>query len=181
MEKSRTQSPIFCQQALKKELEEITKDMLFQQPQSEELARLHVFGQSLPVPSKKHTEEDMYETIEYVDGEEEAAVFQCPWCLVKIDGGHITGVNEPQEIGIVICFGIYNKESDNQGHVEIVNLIQRVYERFATNPILDKKYVCQGEFEWQLQEEDTYPYFFGAIATKFKFQGFMREDLYGFS
>lgn len=172
----RAKTPIFCQEALVKEVERITADMRFQNPKGGELIPLRVFSQSLPIPQR--AEPDLVPgevTIDYQEGGEEEAIFQCPWCLVKIDGGKIPEINGRQEVSFGICFGVFRDGAENQGHREILNLISRVYERFAKNPLLDSQYTCTGVFQWNLAEEDTYPYFFGAIATSFTFSGFRRE------
>ncbi len=172
----RAKTPLFCQEALVKEVEKITADMRFQNPKGGDLLPLRVFPQSLPIPQKKEQEPmDNEDTIEYQEELEEDAIFQCPWCLVKIDGGKIPEINGWQEINFGVCFGVFQDGAENQGHREILNLISRVYERFAKNPLLDSQYTCTGVFQWNLAEEDTYPYFFGAIATSFTFSGFRRE------
>lgn len=180
MQSART--PLYFQKALEKEIGNIAKDMLFARPrkagEKKELAHIKVFRQSLPIPRRKEPEslpDDCRGTIDYVDGEEEEPVLQCPWAVVKIDGGSIPSINGMQTVKAAVCFGIFNDSEDNNGHEEILNLIQRVYERFAKDPVLDCQYTCQGEMEWSLQEEDTYPYFFGAIALTFTFTGFRRE------
>lgn len=180
MEKDNTvgaATPLFFQEALKKEIKLITKDMRFCQRDSRELVPLHVYGQSLPIPGRKENEGtgQEFDTIEYIDEGEEDAVFPFPWCLVKIDGGRVLQVNGRQEVQVAVCFGIFNDGLENQGHREVMNLIQKVYGRFAADPLLDKRYTCSGEFEWALQEEDTYPHFFGAIGMTFWFSGFRRE------
>jgi hypothetical protein len=174
------QTPLFCQKALVEEIKELTKDMLFKNPGGEDLIKLQVFSQSLPIPKRKETQTSGTggNSIDYDGGELEEAVFKCPWCVVKVEDGSITGINEGQMVSVAIGFGIYNPDTENNGHEEILNLIQRVYGRFATNPLLDRQYTCNCEFEWALQEEDTYPYFFGAIGTVFKFRGFQREVIF---
>ena len=178
---NRAQTVVFFQDDFKKEIEKIADDMLFFQPGTDELSKLRVFKQALPIPQREAFETDMSETIEYADDSEEKSVFKCPWCLIKLDGGIVKGIGAVQEVGVAICFGIYNPSPQNQGHMEILNLIQRVYQRFAVNDSLAEKYFCQGNFEWALQDEDTYPYFFGAISTSFTMEGFQREDRYGFA
>lgn len=173
---ARARTPLFFQEALVKEIKEITSDMRFHNPGGEELLQLSVFGQSLPIPEKKPScGQEEYQSIDYSVSETEDAVFHCPWCIVKLEGGSIPEINGFQHIGVVIGFGIYNPDKDNKGHKELLNLFQRVYERFAKNPLLDRQYSCSGEFEWALQDEDTYPYYFGAITTTFKFMGYQRE------
>lgn len=171
----RAVAPLFFQKALVEEIKIITEGMRFCSPKGGERVAMNVYNQALPIPFKRTEIEYDNNTIDYQDGEEES-IFQCPWCIVKIDGGQIQGINEMQKIDVGICFGIFDDSQENQGHMEILNLIQRVYERFAVNPILAGQYTCQGEFEWALQEEDTYPYFFGAIGTSFQFRGYRREN-----
>lgn len=172
---STAKTPLFFQKALVEEVKKISEGMLFASPGSAELARLSVHAQSLPIPEKKPETQADYQTIDYEDGEEETAVFKCPWCLVKIEGGTIPGIDEMQQVEVAICFGIYNPDLENKGHEELLNLIQKVYTRFACNPLLDRQFTCSGSFEWALQEEDTYPYYFGAIGTSFKIMGYRRE------
>lgn len=172
----RAKTPLFCQDALVEEMKKITADMLFSNPKGGELIPIRVFPQALPIPSGTgHASEIDRDTIEYQDMGEEEAIFQCPWCVVKIDTGKVPEINGRQEVSFGICFGVFNDALKNQGHREILNLIFRVYERFARNPVLDNQYTCTGTFQWNLAEEDTHPYFFGAIATSFVFSGFRRE------
>lgn len=176
----RSRTPLFALKALVKEVQEITKDMLFCSPGSPEPVVLSVHEQALPIPKRKDPppENKEFPTIDYQEEMEEDAVFKCPWCVVKLENGSIPGINEMQEATFAVCFGIFNDSLENNGHMEIMNLIQRVYERFSVNPILDGQYTCTGNFEWAVQDEDTYPYYFGAILTGFKFQGFRRENKY---
>lgn len=172
----RAKTPFFCQDALIEEVRRITGDMRFVNPKGGERIPIRVFAQALPVPRKSSLELTVGEdTIDYLDGEEEEAIFQCPWCVVKIDSGQIPEINGRQTVNFGFCFGIFNDAEENQGHRELLNLIFRIYERFARNPLLGSQYTCTGVFQWNLAEEDTYPYYFGAIATGFTFSGFRRE------
>lgn len=176
----RARTPLFALKALVKEVQSITEEMRFHSPGKIELAPVSVFEQSLPIPERIDTplENEDYQTIDYQEEAEEEGIFKCPWCVVKLENGSIPGINEMQEVTFAICFGIFNDSLENNGHMEIMNLIQRVYERFSVDPILDGQYTCTGAFEWAVQDEDTYPYYFGAIMTGFKFQGFRRENKY---
>ncbi|MBC5712398.1 hypothetical protein H8S75_31345 [Hungatella sp. L12] len=177
---TRARTPLLALKAMVKEVQGITQDMRFCDPAGKRPVPLSVYEQALPIPKRKAPppEEDVFQTIDYQEEIEEDAVFKCPWCVVKLENGSIPGINEMQEVTFAVCFGIFNESLDNNGHMEIMNLIQRVYERFSVNPFLDGQYTCTGKFEWAVQDEDTYPYYFGAILTGFKFQGFRRENKY---
>lgn len=177
MESTRARTPLFFQEALANEIKKITGDMLFHSPKGEEMVKLEVFEQSLPIPVLESTKESGdFSNLEYQGSQIDEPIFKCPWCSVKIAGGNVPGINEQQAIQVVVCFGIFNDDVSNQGHRELLNLFQRIYSRFATDPILDGQYTCTGEFEWALQDEDTYPHFFGALSTSFKFMGYRREN-----
>ena len=174
-------TPFFLMQALKEEVERITNDMRFMEPKNPgedpEYVKMQVFEQALPIPEKNtRTDGAALETIDYLDGNTEDAVYNCPWAVIKVDAGKIPGINANQNVTVAVCFGIFNDSLENNGHQEILNLIQRVYERFAKDPILAGSYTCTCEFEWALQDEDTYPYYFGAIGMSFEFMGIRREN-----
>lgn len=176
----RAVTPLFFQQALANEVKHLTDDMLFHTAKNGDLVHLEVFLQSLPIPVCKKDGQisTEFSSFEYENGQIDDPILNCPWCIVKLINGEVLGINEPQSLNVAICFGIFNDDVRNQGHMEIMNLFQRVYSRFAVDPLLDKQYTCVGEFEWALQEEDTYPYFFGAISAKFKMAGYRRENKY---
>lgn len=174
----RARTPLLLQEELVKEMRRITEGMMFLKPRgNRERVPLHVFSQSLPIPMGSIITPAIQEseTIDYMEEEMDEPVFNCPWCVVKISTGKIPGINEMQEVEAAVCFGIFNDDTKNQGHQDILNLIQKTYERFSRNPILAGQYTCTGSFEWALQEEDTFPHYFGAIGTTFMFQGYRRE------
>jgi hypothetical protein len=174
---------LFFQQALVEEIKVITKGMLFHTPNKKELVPMEAFSQSLPIPvynneNESNESNNNITSLDYESSQYDDPVFKCPWCIVKLEEGNIAGINEQQTIQVAICFGVFNDDARNQGHFELLNLFQKVYERFAVNPILDGQYTCTGSFDWALQDEDTYPYYFGAITTGFKFMGYRREIKY---
>lgn len=180
MEASKT--PLLFQKALAREVERIAEDMLFQVPRKEgksaKTARIRAYCQNLPIQRAEILDDNLErDSIDYIE-KEEAPVFHCPWAVIKIDGGTMEKTGNKQAVRTAVCFGIFNDSEENKGHEEILNLIQRIYERFAKEPILDQQYVCQGEIEWAMQEEDTHPYFFGAMSMTFEFTGIGRENPY---
>jgi len=175
----RAKTPLFFQDALVDDIKKITSDMRFLAPKTKELVSMEVFSQSLPIfefSAAQDENDDLTGSFEYEDSQMDDPILKCPWCIVKIEGGEVPGVNEWQNIQVAICFGVFNNDLRNQGHREILNLIQKVYSRFAVEPLLDGQYTCSGDFEWAIQDEDTHPYFFGAISTSFKFAGYRREN-----
>jgi hypothetical protein len=179
MDNAMAKTPLYLQRALVEEIKTITADMLFSAKGEPDPVPMEVYAQTLPIPILEITgESENLGAYDFSNDQLADPVFLCPWCIVKIDSGAIPEINGMQNIQVSICFGIFNEDNKNQGHQEILNLIQKFYYRFSTNPLLDRQYTCSGVFEWALQDEDTYPYFFGAIATEFKFMGYRREIPY---
>ena len=49
--------------------------------------------------------------------------------------------------------------------LEILEVIQQHYEE---TPLLDGQFVFTDPFNWALQDEESYPYFFGAANLNFE-------------
>lgn len=48
-----------------------------------------------------------------------------------------------------------------------MNMIQDVVDRFVAEPLLNKKFRAEQDIEWAIQDEDTYPFYFGGVAISF--------------
>ncbi|MDD3251767.1 MAG: hypothetical protein PHV18_04310 [Lachnospiraceae bacterium] len=169
-------TPFFLQEALREDIGRMLEGNLFKNPDpaGDPYIPMSIYGQNLPLPVAG-TEEPSQAMIDYTDDMISDPVYNCPWCLVKIDSGEVKGPNEPQTVVVAICYGIFNDDRQNDGHKDILNLIQKTYERYATEPTLSRSYRCKQDFEWSVQREDTYPYYFGAISMTFEMTGIKLE------
>ena len=175
MDQKQGGSPVFLQKALMEEIARLTDGMTFKQPGKDKRIRLQIYRQGLPVPGHTPSERPD-ETIEYVEDDAEEAVFKCPWCLVRVEKGKIDGINADATAVMAIEFGLFDDDPNNEGHLDILNLIWKIYIRFARDSLLDMQYECLNDFEYATQDEDTFPYFFGAMSMTFKFRGVQRES-----
>lgn len=171
---------ILCQKALMDEVREITKDMLFVDAETRDLIPLRIYEQELPIPGGEvediESGEETIDTIEFVKEQQETAVIKCPWCKVKIDRGEKDGKKERQRIYFAIILGIYNNDRRNRGHRDIIEVFQRIMERFDRSRILAGQYVTPGDYDWEVNEEDTYPYYFGVLTLQFDVRNMRVED-----
>lgn len=125
-----------------------------------ELVEMTVFPQNIPVPLS--------------DDEDWNPV---PYTIVRLNGGSDPNVYDSEyTISVVVILGIWDDGQDAQGHRELLNIINLIYERFKKNPCLDEQYIYKGEFKWDIQEDGYYPYYFGAINMKFTIPAIRRED-----
>lgn len=149
------------QETLKAELLEVFKDIRSRGPDGS-IRNITGYCQSLPVE----------------DADDETS--SCfPYFIVRVSDG----VDDDQysirgTVHAMILLGIYDDSRDNQGYKTILNMIQRFRERFEKNPLVGNMYRIQPKITWTLQDEDTYPYFFGGIQAKWDIMQFRKEDAY---
>lgn len=125
-----------------------------------ELVKMTVFPQNIPVPLS-------------VDEDENPV----PYIIVRLNTGTDANTFDSEYImKVVVIMGIWDDDRNAQGHRELLNIINLVYRRFATNPCLDGKYIYKGEFKWDIQEDGYYPYYFGAFEMNFAIPAIRRED-----
>lgn len=138
------------QDALMEDVREILKDIITEGGSGERVEGVNVFAQQLPV-FRAH------------EGEASKTM---PYAVVKLLDG--ATVNEgPWTVTAGIYLGIRDRDQENQGHRHVMVMIQRIIDRFVSEPLLDERYWAQPEMEWALDTEDLYPNFYGAVRIKF--------------
>ena len=101
-----------------------------------------------------------------------------PYYIVRIENGKTPSDNEPWNVVVDILLGCYSDDETNNGHLQILDMIKAITEYFQAYPLLHHKYRALQDMEFALQDEDTYPYFFGGIEMKFWVARARREDEY---
>lgn len=108
------------------------------------------------------------------DEEDETKFF--PYAIVRLYDGRTEDDDSPWTVTADIHLGVYDSDEDNQGHQHVAIMIQRLVNRFAAEPVLAKKYRAQQDMEWAMQDEETYPYFFGGVRIRFSIPKIGRRD-----
>lgn len=166
-------TPLDLQDDLVAELKELFQPFLYKVPMDLEdldtedgeaaaLAKrvpLNVYSQALPVQQSDEEEDPV------------------PYLIVRLSSGEDSGGESSfNTVKLVIIIGIWDDALDNQGHRDVLNIIQKIYERFSKNPCLNHRSVYTGEFNWAAQEDGYFPYFFGACSMSFNIAAIRRED-----
>lgn len=167
----------FLQQELADELKKIFGGFRLKNPQGEE-SELNIFEQLLPMPEPTAQEEVPPELLENGLAEEQTAPDPYPYIIVRIADGEIKDENSAQDANITLLFGTYEPDYNKQGHKDILNIIAKIYERFAKYPVLNGKYTIQYPILWTLQDEESYPFYFGGMNLTFEIAAIRREDPY---
>ncbi len=153
------------QEDLCREIEKITDGMFFR-GEGQTPVPLKAYAQALPLKKEKAG------WTEAADGNPE----YFPYAVVRIESGKIM---DPVVIQASVLLGIFDDSEENQGHRKILNIIQKINERFSKNPILSGAFRMQeGSFEFALPDEDEYPCFFGGVMMRWETAPYRREDEY---
>lgn len=168
----------FLQDDLAAELQALFEHFRLDSPSGERVPP-NVFKQFLPIRTAK----DIPDTVTDMELEEgiynaEANIVPFPYILVRVNEGTIETIGGDQTVTINLIIGTVDRSPLNQGYKDILTIMQRVYERFAKNAILNNRYECLMPISWAMQEEESYPYFFGGMALTFATSPITREDPY---
>lgn len=159
------------QRELRKEIRCLTSHMRFKNPKGEDIC-LNVFKQNLPM--RTHDRKRFLDE----DEEEEEVVEYFPYCIVKLDSGTSSSAESAHLVKVIIQVGIYDFSVLMDGYKHILNIFEDIRERFRKNPVLANRFVAGDEMTWALADEDdeTFPYFFGAMYMEWITAEFRRED-----
>lgn len=145
------------QEELVKELEAIFRGDLFKNSLGE-YVKLNVYEQQLPIKEDEDSPDPM------------------PYITVRIETGSTKSGTDPQEVLVTLLFGYFDDSPENNGHKGVLGMIQKVHERFEKQPMLANQFMFQDPFDWALQDEESFPYFFGAASMTFKTAAIRKED-----
>lgn len=98
--------------------------------------------------------------------EEEEDIF--PYILLKLNPVICSGIKVGTNIGITVIVAIKNENLDiSKGYEDVISIIEKIAYRFCENNII-KHFTLDKDMKWEVySDEDTYPYFFGAIEMVF--------------
>ena len=148
------------QEELAQEVSKILKDIVTVNAAGESISGVHVYKQNLPI---------------ILSDEEDDSKF-LPYAIVRLSEGKTEDDDTPWVDTVDILFGVHDSNESNQGHQHIMVMCQRVIDRFAAEPLLASRYRAEQDMEWAIQDEDTYPYYFGGVRMKFNVPKIGRRD-----
>lgn len=108
------------------------------------------------------------------DDEDPAMFF--PYAIVKLDQGNTEDDDDWWHVRASILFGVYDDDRKTNGHRHILEMINRTDMRFDEEPLLSKRFRAEPRRQWALQDEDTFPFYFGGIEIIFAVPKVGRKD-----
>lgn len=107
------------------------------------------------------------------DEDDESKFF--PYAVVRLSESS-TDEGKPWLQKVYILLGVYDDDIMGGGYMHILTMIERITNRFLEEPLLDHKYRAEAAMNTATQDEDTYPYYFGAIEMSFNLPKIERRD-----
>lgn len=155
-------TPLGLQQALITDFAALFSDQLFKKPQKkvadpEELVPITWYKQALPW-------EKGYEYGKYA-----------PYGAVVVKKGKYDDQTEPMDLIVFVVFAIFDDALENQGHISILNLIEKLRRHIFSQRIIGG-YAVRMPFEFEISDEDNHPYFVGAVETHWAMPIIAAED-----
>lgn len=145
-------TPVMLLTDLTAEIENILKDVVTKNTAGESVTGVKGYEYRLPIIVS--------------DEEDESQFF--PYFIVRPSEGRTEDDNDPWLVTVDIILGICENDRDAIGQKHLLVMIQRITDRFAEEPLLNKKYRADQKMEWAVQDEDTYPFYFGGVEIKFR-------------
>lgn len=155
-------TPLELQDALVEELTNLFKGRIYKAPPAEDGTpqpdkELSVYAQDLPMP-----ETDSDDPVPYI--------------IVRISKGEDSGEKDSENtITVVVVAAVWDNDVNQQGYRGMANILQAIYHRFHVNPHL-KGARYSGNWNMRYQEDNYYPYYFGACTLDFVIPAVRRED-----
>ena len=139
------------QKDLEAEVREILKDVVTDTPGEKRHVGVNTFRQQLPKVVN--------------DDEDETKFFPC--AIIRLSQATTPDDFTPWLVTVDILLGVYDEDESMDGNDHIMVMIERIIDRFSQEALLARKYRCESEMDWAVQDEDTYPYYFGGVRLKF--------------
>lgn len=136
------------QDALVADLQKLLKNRRYKTPDGG-TAALSVFSQNLP----KRVSEDDDDPFPYI--------------IARIDSGDIDTQTDPYKVAVFLLIGIFDDDAKNQGHRAVLEIMEVIQQHYEETPLLDGQFTFTDPFHWALQDEESYPYFFGGVEVNF--------------
>lgn len=115
------------------------------------MAHISVYAQELPYLYTTDEEEDPF-----------------PYIIVRLESGGIASPTEPHKVNITLIVGVFDNNMESSGHTSVLTIIERIQQHYQEIPALGAfVYDVQSPFDWALQDEPSFPYYFGACRFTF--------------
>lgn len=151
-------TPVQFTESLGEELKKITEHIRLPSPLGGE-TKMNVFRFGIPLEKTNEDKKNKF-----------------PYILATLSNGQIDESQGEQKVVAHLLIGIYDNGMENQGKRWVLNIINDICERFLKDPVLEGTYYADGEITWVVDDEEEFPYHYGAMDLTFHLPTFRREN-----
>ena len=92
-----------------------------------------------------------------------------PYIIARLYDGAIENQEDAYKINAILLVGVFDDDPANQGHYTVLEIMERIQRHFEERPVLAEKFRLSNAepVQWALQDEESFPYFFGACYLSF--------------
>lgn len=112
------------------------------------------------------------------EGDDEATDLEAPpepYILAKIPNGELPGNGEMQTVSVVLLICVQDPDPNRQGYRDALHIINEIILHYGSCDIVGGRYQVIYPVSWAMQEEDTHPHYFAAVAVKFETAAIFKE------
>lgn len=130
------------------------------------LVPLNVYAQDLPLRETSSPgylpDEDVDDPPQDYDSEPDPF----PYVVVRLSSGGVETPSSSHNVNLYILVGMYDDNPANVGHLAVMDVIERIQLHYLNRPkVGDFQYM--DPFQWGLQDEPSYPYYYGYCELHF--------------
>lgn len=155
-------TPKMAQTAMAETVRLVFKDKKFNSPTGPK--SLNVFEQDLTVP--EDSDEDV---------DTELAVM--PYVIVRLSGGEVKDEHSTQTVEMTLIVGAYDNSGKRSGWGEVLNILEDLMKYFCSVRSIGENSHILLPIEWAMQEDDSQPYYFGALRITVTVPAYTTEEL----
>ena len=155
-------TPIMLQKELKKELEELFEGFYSSADAEFKGRSVSVYEQNLQLEMEN----------EEMDGD------KIPYIIVRLSEGELTQWDDTEQVKVILVFCTSDSDMKRDGYKDCMNMIQKVKERFLKNPQLGAYFNMELPIAWAIQEDESYPIYYGGMELNFACPTIRRESAF---
>lgn len=134
---------LILQQLLVEKVKELFKNFKLKNEKGN-LVSLNIYPQSLPAKKGKKDESHF------------------PYIIAKLMDGSTNDKESKCKVAFII--GTYDDEDTYQGYKDVLNIIEKIRDKLLVERYY-KQFQLTYPLDWVVHDEDTYPFYFGAVET----------------
>lgn len=151
-------TPVYLRKALKEELERIFEGFRSGPEAGYSGKPVSVFEQALPL-NEAARERDF-----------------APFIIVRLTEGRQEDWEGAESVTVFLIFCSVDEGLERHGQDDVLNMIQKVKERLMQNPQIDSFFTAELPIKWAVQDDDTYPIYYGGMELIFDCPAICRES-----